>query len=186
MNLNTLFLHCEPYTFSVRILEIEDSDVIVVSRKDIPRVATCDQSTQTGASTEDPGCGVSIIINHSNPNNDKTVSKEKEKNKRTTINGENKKSTKSAKRSKAYVQNKSEAVAIVEVDNSATDNHSKASHNSLQVPSVKDLDDAVAFSGGQFKETDSVAPFEEISRELVLAQSTTTAHAHEDVTVTSL
>ena len=180
--MNTCFPHRAPYIFSVRILEIEDSDVIVVSRKDIPCVATCDQSTQTGASTEGPNCGVSIIISHSDSNNENTISKKREKNKETaSVDEKNKKSTKSAKRSKGHVQNKSKTVAIVE-----TDIHPRATHNRLQVPSVKDLDDEAAFSGGQFKETDSVAQSEEISRELVLAQSTTTAHAHKDVEVTSL
>ena len=36
--------------FAVRVLEIEDNDVIVVSRKDIPSAESRDQSTQTGIS----------------------------------------------------------------------------------------------------------------------------------------
>ena len=174
----------------MRVLEVEDSDVIVVSRKDIPHVVTCDQSTQTGTSSCETGV-ISIVVDESNSNKQQKTGKRSENKKDETRDnsknsptlGERKKSTKGAKRSKEFMQSKSK-ISISLGNTTLKDLSSKPS----LVPSVtEDKDDSTAtLSSGGTKDIALPAPSEEKLEELSPVRRNSNVQYHRDVEVTSL
>ena len=172
------------------VLEIEDSDVIVVSRKDIPHVVTCDQCTQTGTSSYETGV-ISIVVDESDSNKqgktDKTSGTEKDETrdnpKKSSPLGERKKSTKGAKRSKEFMQSKSKTPTSLH-NATVTDSSSKRS----MVPSIAEDEgrSAVALSSGGIKEIPPPAPSEERLEELSPVRCNNNVQCHGDVEVTSL
>ena len=169
----------------MRVLEIEDSDIIVVSRKDIPYVETCDQSTQTGTSSHETGV-ISIVVNESDSaKQQKTDKKSGNKKEETCDNFENspeiKKSKKGAKRSKEFMQSNSKM--STSLDNSTVkDSSSKRS----VVPSITEDNSsgAVAFSSGEIKEVPLSS--EEKLKELSPTRVNSNMQCYQDFEVTSL
>ena len=175
---------------SARVLEIEDSDVIVVSRKDIPCVETCDQSTQTGTSSHETGV-ISIVVNESDSNKQlktgKTCGNKKDETCDNFTNspppGERKKSKKGAKRSKEFMQSNSKISTLL--DNSTVkDSSSKRS----VIPSIAEDDDsgAVALSTGEIKDVSLPAPSEEKLEELSPTRQNSNVQCYGNFEVTSL